>query len=81
MRTGLHVMIYGILTSNVGWGLYSQLEKAIPFRDKHKENFEKFSLTFAPDVVEKWMKMVEDWDKDMTKPNPYEDPALSKFLT
>jgi hypothetical protein len=46
---------------------------------KHRENFEKFTTTFPSDVVAQWDKMVNDWDADMSKPNPYEEPVAGKY--
>ena len=42
-------------------------------RKKQQDAFNLFSATFPLATVQKWSKMVDDWDKDMTKPNPYEE--------
>lgn len=42
---------------------------------KQREAFVKFNATFSSDVVERWGKMVAEWDADRTKPNPYEEPV------
>jgi hypothetical protein len=42
---------------------------------KHRDSFVQFSATFPTNVIEKWEKMVNEWDADMTKKNPYEEPV------
>jgi hypothetical protein len=68
-----------ILTILTGASLLTQLAKAIVMEKKHREAFEKFTATFPSDVVAKWDKMVDDWDADMSKPNPYEEPVAGKY--
>ena len=46
---------------------------------KHTVTFEKFSATFPPETVAKWLKMVERWEAEPTAPNPYDEPERSKF--
>ena len=46
---------------------------------KHAETFKKFSATFPPETVDKWLKMVECWEADPTAPNPYDEPERGKF--
>jgi len=50
-------------------------------RKKQQVAFQSLSGTFPSATVEKWTKMVEDWEKDMTKPNPYEESNTSMFLS
>lgn len=56
-------------------------------REKHRNIFNQFSSTFRPDVVQKWERMVEDWNKDHSKPNPYAEVMsgmsddVSQFLS
>jgi hypothetical protein len=45
---------------------------------KHGQAFSQFTATFPPAVVQRWEKMVTDWDKDMSKRNPYEEPPAGK---
>jgi len=49
-------------------------------RKKQQAAFQSLSATFPVATVEKWSKMVDDWEKDMTKPNPYEESNTSMFL-
>jgi hypothetical protein len=46
-------------------------------RSKHQELFTKFNATFKLETTEKWVKMVEEWEQDDTKPNPYAEPVNS----
>jgi hypothetical protein len=46
---------------------------------KHQDAFQTFSSTFTPSVIAKWSRMVEEWEIDRTKPNPYEEPINRKF--
>lgn len=68
-----------ILTAITGVSLLTQLVKAINMEKRHREAFEKFTTTFPSDVVAKWDKMVDDWDADISKPNPYEEPVAGKY--
>ena len=47
---------------------------------KHTEVFEKFSATFPPETVVRWVRMVEHWEEDPKAPNPYNEPEQSKYL-
>ena len=42
---------------------------------KHRKLHEEFSATFAPETVEQWSRMVDEWNKDpFNAPNPYQEP-------
>ena len=47
---------------------------------KHSEIFEKFSATFPPENVARWVRMVERWEGDPKAPNPYDEPEQSKYF-
>jgi hypothetical protein len=49
-------------------------------RAKHRELFAKFNATFKREMEEVWEKMVQDWERDKDKPNPYAEPVNSKSL-
>jgi hypothetical protein len=53
----------------------SRLKKALVMKAKHGQAFTSLNATFPTAVVEKWAKMVSDWDKDKKKKNPYEEPV------
>ena len=46
---------------------------------KHTETFKKFSATFPPETLTKWLKMVEQWETNPTAPNLYDEPERSKI--
>jgi hypothetical protein len=39
----------------------------------------RFTAGFAPEVIDKWTAMVEAWDSDPQKPNPYEEVGKGSF--
>jgi hypothetical protein len=45
-------------------------------RAKHQAYFDRHSLKFTPAIIEKWEKMVMDWDEDHAKVNPYAEPEI-----
>jgi hypothetical protein len=47
---------------------------------KHGILLARFTAKFAPDVIEKWTRMVELWDEDHSQPNPYEEPENGMLL-
>lgn len=56
----------------------AQLRKAVSMRVKHEGLHVEFSNAFPVDVINEWTQMVEDWDTDHQKPNPYVDLATSR---
>jgi hypothetical protein len=66
-------------TTIAGRMLLAQLLNAVVMQKKHRAAFEKFSTTFPSDVIAKWDKMVEEWDNDKSKPNPYEEPVAGTY--
>lgn len=59
----------------LGHSLHDGLENASEMYVVHQQLFDEFSATFPPETVAAWEQMVIDWEADMTKPNPYEEPA------
>ncbi|KAK7021960.1 hypothetical protein VNI00_017139 [Paramarasmius palmivorus] len=53
--------------------LFNRLQLAIEWRDKNEELHQAYSLNQTSHIDE-WKKMVEEFDKDRMKPNPYELP-------
>jgi len=49
-------------------------------KTKHEDIFAQLSATFSSAIVEKWLKMVEIWEADPTKPNPYEEPESGMII-
>jgi len=48
---------------------------------QHTEIFEKFSATFPPETVARWVRMVERWEGDPKAPNPYNEPEQCKSFS
>jgi len=46
---------------------------------KHQLKCTEFDESFPAAVVERWAQMVRAWNADHSKPNPYEEPAISKY--
>jgi hypothetical protein len=65
-----------------GRHLRSKLSEAVPASRKHRALLNALSATFPPQTVSEWTKMVEDWQEDVTAPNPFEETALgtARFL-
>lgn len=61
-----------------GTSFTRKLQEAIPERNKHKEVFSKLSSSLSSKVVQEWSKMLQDWEADNSKPNPYEVMASSE---
>ena len=47
---------------------------------KHVDVYEKFLATFPPEMVQKWVRMVEQWETDPKAPNPYDKPEKGECL-
>ncbi|TFK18461.1 hypothetical protein FA15DRAFT_729809 [Coprinopsis marcescibilis] len=49
------------------------LTNAITMREKQQDNFDKLSATFSLEVQAEWEGMIDAWNEDKSKPNPYEE--------
>ncbi|KDQ53095.1 hypothetical protein JAAARDRAFT_49877 [Jaapia argillacea MUCL 33604] len=47
---------------------------------KQQIAFEKFSSVFQAKTVEKWMQVVDDWNRGQKNTNPYEEPCATTTL-
>lgn len=63
----------------LGPTLFSSLVKAIEMRNDHRKAYEDHSKTFDDITISDWTKMVEDWEADQNKPNPYEVPETCEY--
>lgn len=68
-----HHSIFPLLNTYQGSGptLLRRFREAWAMREKHRNIFHQFSSTFREETVQKWAKLVEDWNEDHSKPNPY----------
>jgi hypothetical protein len=57
---------------------HKRFNKAILMKGKHREIFAKFNATFKSETVEKWERMVREWEQDNEKPNPYAEHVNGK---
>jgi hypothetical protein len=46
-------------------------------REKHQLKCVEFDESFPAAVIERWAQMVRAWNADHSKPNPYEEQAIS----
>ncbi|TFK58945.1 hypothetical protein BDN72DRAFT_781409 [Pluteus cervinus] len=54
--------------------LFHKVQDAVPERSEHVVCFIELCDAIAetsPEILAVWMKMVQDWEKDRTKPNPF----------
>ena len=66
--------------SSKGSIFVSCFQEAVVMSMKHKEAFDKLSLTFPSETVKKWVWMVECWEANPKALNPYEESENSKSL-
>ena len=70
------VFFYNVTSGEM---LATKLTKALSMSLKHLELLERFSSRFSESTLEKWRNMVEDWDKDPSKLNPYDEPEVGEW--
>jgi hypothetical protein len=56
-----------------------KMREALSMRTRHQGIFTRFTAKFSPEVIEKWTKMIEDWDQDLCKPDPYQESVIGPF--
>jgi hypothetical protein len=47
------------------------LVKAITMKEKHAAVNAKFDAMFSEELRDEWLRMIRDWEKDQSKPNPF----------
>jgi hypothetical protein len=57
----------------IGKSLLVQLQQSFKMKIKKMAAHARFTAGFDPEVVERWSAMVDAWDLDPQKPNPYEE--------
>jgi len=63
----------------LGVALDRNLRRSFAWKVSQREVANLISASYAPDVVEKWHKMRNDFDLDPTMPNPYEEVENREF--
>ncbi|KAK0209439.1 hypothetical protein IW262DRAFT_1529245 [Armillaria fumosa] len=66
---------------NVSQGdtLLRKIKDAVPKASDHEDLFERFMASLPQTDVAKWTKMVEGWEVDRNKPNPFARTVASKM--
>ncbi|KAK0466634.1 hypothetical protein IW261DRAFT_1553911 [Armillaria novae-zelandiae] len=54
-----------------GNSLLQKLKDAVPQASEHGDRFERFTKSLPQQDVAKWTELVEAWEADRTKPNPF----------
>ncbi|KAG6371368.1 hypothetical protein JVT61DRAFT_9576 [Boletus reticuloceps] len=52
-----------------------KIQEAIPEQNEHRGDFAELTESLSskyPDLVSSWEQQVQEWEYDMTKPNPFE---------
>jgi hypothetical protein len=70
--------IFCLMFSFTGLLFSAWLKKALVMQVRHRQAFMEFNSTFPPVVIDKWERIVSEWDKDKKKKNLYEEPVASK---
>ena len=56
-----------------------QLQQAYKLKIRQEAVFAQFTAKFAPEVVDRWAAMIDAWETDHQKPNPYEDVGKGRL--
>jgi hypothetical protein len=56
-----------------GKSFNKKFKEAVTMKKKHEGIFTQFSATFPQSVLEKWVNVVETWERDPSAPNPYKE--------
>ncbi|KAK0493407.1 hypothetical protein EDD18DRAFT_1108187 [Armillaria luteobubalina] len=59
--------------------LLCKIKDAVPKASDHEDQFKCFTASLPQDDIVKWTKMVEDWEVDRMKPNPFAWTVASKM--
>ena len=62
----------------LGVYLLAQLKTAIAMSKTHRERHDELNSTFPSSVVQKWEKLVSDWNANPSAPNPYVELVISE---
>lgn len=63
-----------------GISLLKNLERALAWGKTQRAVATNASKTLPDDTLADWNKMRQEFDRDPTKPNPYEEPETCKYL-
>ncbi|KAG2003598.1 hypothetical protein CC2G_004190 [Coprinopsis cinerea AmutBmut pab1-1] len=60
--------------------LAKKFRDAAEMRPQQEESFANLSLTFTPEKIVEWTRMVVAWESDPKNPNPYEEVKLERTM-
>ncbi|KAI0743720.1 hypothetical protein C8Q80DRAFT_1122131 [Daedaleopsis nitida] len=60
--------------------LLVNLKHARTMSVKQCDIFQEYTANFPADVILKWTNMINAWEKDPTRPDPYEEPIIKTTL-
>jgi hypothetical protein len=66
-------LVSSYLTFYLLWDRGHPAYKAVKMKSKHNDFHVRFTAKLSPEVAKKWGTMVDAWDLDQTKVNPYEE--------
>lgn len=69
-------LIIPSLTSSLGAFLLKNLRRSVAWSKTQRTFALAISAKHPADVLQRWTKMREDFDKDSAKPNPYKEPRV-----
>ncbi|KAH9900745.1 hypothetical protein C8Q73DRAFT_786170 [Cubamyces lactineus] len=56
------------------------LQQARKMREVQSRNFDEYTKTFKPEIITKWEQKIHEWEKDPSKPDPYEEATTHKHI-
>ncbi|KAK0493739.1 hypothetical protein EDD18DRAFT_1356197 [Armillaria luteobubalina] len=66
--------------STIGDTLLHKIKDAVPKSSDHEDRFEHFMESLPQGNILKWINMVEAWEMDRNKPNPFAWTVASKTV-
>ena len=68
-----------LLTLFLGKSLKKNLCEAVQWRDRQSTIFAELDGTIRPEMSSAWAIQVAEWEKDNSKPNPYEEKEIGMW--
>lgn len=69
-----------VKTTGLGLSLRRKYRIAVVEAKRHMELFDEFSNSVDnPELIDSWTKMIQDWEQDNSKPNPYISASAREF--
>jgi hypothetical protein len=74
------IFSFFLIAGPIGAGLLRKLKNAVPERAEHVWNYHEFSKSLPEASISQWRALVEAWEDDGTKTNPFVITVKSIFL-